>query len=104
MPITDFGFTNSTFLSCAALAARASTDISIPGANAPPKNSPFGETTSKLVDVPKSTTIVGPSDSYNVNAASELTIRSAPISFGLSTSSGTPVFTPGSIIVVLISL
>ncbi|CAB4687912.1 unannotated protein [freshwater metagenome] len=46
----------------------------------------------------------GPSDPYKVNAASELTIRSAPISFGLSTSNGTPVLTPGSIIVVLTSL
>ena len=44
----------------------------------------------KLIDEHYSdikTTIIGPSDSYNVNAASELTIRSAPISFGLSTSS-----------------
>ena len=101
--ITDLGFINSTFRSCAALAANASTEISIPGASAPPKNSPFGETTSKLVDVPKSTTIAGPFFPYKVEAARVFTIRSAPISLGLSTSNGTPVFTPGSIITLLIS-
>ena len=31
----------------------------MPGANAPPRNSPSGETTSTFVDVPKSTTITG---------------------------------------------
>jgi len=60
LPITDLGLTNSTFLNCAALDASASTEISIPGASAPPKNSPFGETTSKLVEVPKSTTMHAP--------------------------------------------
>ncbi|CAB4562728.1 unannotated protein [freshwater metagenome] len=48
--------------------------------------------------MPKSTTIAGPSFPYKVDAAKVLTIRSAPISFGLSTNKGTPVFTPGSII------
>ena len=44
---------------CGARAARiasASMEISMPGASAPPKNSPRRETTSMLVDVPKSTT------------------------------------------------
>jgi hypothetical protein len=34
-------------------------EISIPGASTPPTYSPSGETTSKLVDVPKSTTMTG---------------------------------------------
>ena len=45
--------------------------------------------TSKLVEVPKSTTIDGPP--YSVNAARVLAMRSAPTSFGLSISTGTPV-------------
>ena len=51
----------------------------------------------QLHDVPKSTTIAGPPNS--VWAAKVFTMRSAPISFGLSTSSGTPVLIPGSTIV-----
>ena len=34
-------------------------EISIPGAITPPTYSPSGETTSKFVEVPKSTTITG---------------------------------------------
>ena len=83
--MTLFGRINSTLRSCAARAASASTEISIPGASAPPRNSPLGDTTSRFVEVPKSTTIAGPP--YKVCAASVLTMRSAPISFGLSTSS-----------------
>ena len=45
-------------------------------------NSPFSDTTSKLVEVPKSTTIAGPP--YRVWAARVLTTRSGPTSFGLS--------------------
>ena len=97
-PMTFLGLTSSTLRNCAARAASASTEISIPGARAPPKNSPLGETTSKFVDVPKSTTIAGPPN--NVCAASVFTILSAPISFGLSTNKGTPVLIPGSTIVV----
>ena len=37
----------------------ASIEISIPGASTPPTYSPAGETTSKFVDVPKSTTMHG---------------------------------------------
>ena len=97
-PITFLGLTNSILRNCAARAVNASTDISMPGASAPPKNSPLGDTTSKFVDVPKSTTIAGPPN--KVCAARVLTIRSAPISLGLSTNKGTPVLTPGSTIVV----
>ena len=72
----------------------ASTEISMPGASTPPRNSPFADTTSKFVDVPKSTTMAGPP--CKVNAARVLTMRSAPTSFGLSYSTGTPVRIPGS--------
>ena len=43
----------------AARANNASIEISIPGAMTPPTYSPSGETTSKFVDVPKSTTTTG---------------------------------------------
>ena len=43
-----------------ARAASASSEISMPGASAPPRNSPRALTTSKLVEVPKSTTMHGP--------------------------------------------
>ena len=65
----------------------------MPGASAPPTNSPFALTASKFVDVPKSTTIAGPP--YRCTAASEFMIRSLPTSLGLSILMGTPVFTPG---------
>ena len=65
----------------------------MPGASAPPRNSPLAETTSMLVDVPKSTTTHAVS--YSRCAARVETTRSAPTSRGLSTSSGTPVRTPG---------
>ena len=61
LPITRSGATNrSTFGSRAARANSASIEISIPGASTPPANSPAAETTSKFVDVPKSTTMHGP--------------------------------------------
>ena len=43
----------------AARAKRASIETSIPGASTPPMYSPAAETTSKFVDVPKSTTMQG---------------------------------------------
>ena len=51
---------SSTLRSCAARDASASTEISMPGASEPPRNSPLGDTTSRFVEVPKSTTIAGP--------------------------------------------
>ena len=57
MPITRSGATNGTFGSRAARANSASIEISIPGASTPPAYSPAAETTSKFVEVPKSTTI-----------------------------------------------
>ena len=60
LPITERGLTGSTLRSCAARAASASKEISMPGANAPPRNSPRALITSKFVVVPKSTTIDGP--------------------------------------------
>ena len=60
LPITERGLVASTLRSWAARAASASKEISMPGANAPPRNSPRPLITSKLVVVPKSTTIDGP--------------------------------------------
>ena len=60
-----------------------------PGAIAPPRNSPFLETTSNVVAVPMSTTMQGPPSCSN--AATQLTTRSAPTSLGLSVSTGRPV-------------
>src|SRR6266540_3273537 len=98
LPITDRGRASSILNSRAPRAASASTEISMPGASAPPRNSPRSLTTSKLVEVPKSTTTQAPP--YRWCAARELTIRSGPTSLGLSYSSGTPVRTPGSTITV----
>ena len=60
LPTTRGGLVNSTLRSWAARRDKASTEISIPGASAPPTNSPRALTASKLVEVPKSTTIAGP--------------------------------------------
>ena len=68
--------------SFAARANSASIEISTPGAMAPPRYSPFELTTSKFVAVPKSTTIRA--ERYRVQAATALTMRSAPTSRGLS--------------------
>ena len=57
--ITRSGAANGTFGRRAARANSASIETSIPGASTPPANSPAAETTSKFVDVPKSTTIGG---------------------------------------------
>src|SRR5271165_6482749 len=57
LPITRGGLVSSTLSSCAARLDSASTEISIPGASAPPTNSPRALTASKFVEVPKSTTI-----------------------------------------------
>ena len=98
LPTTRAGLVSSTLSNCAARRDRASTDISMPGASAPPTNSPRALTASKFVDVPKSTTTAGPP--YRCTAASEFMIRSLPTSFGLSIRTGTPVFTPGSTMTV----
>jgi hypothetical protein len=92
--MTRGGLASSTLSSWAARRDSASTEISIPGASAPPTNSPRALTASKLVEVPKSTTMAGPP--YRCTAASEFMIRSLPTSLGLSILIGTPVFTPGS--------
>ena len=53
------GATKSTLTRRAARSNSASIETSIPGARTPPTYSPEGETTSKFVEVPKSTTIEG---------------------------------------------
>ena len=58
--MTERGRTSSTLRSCAPRGASASTEISMPGAIAPPRYSPLADTASKLVAVPKSTTMHGP--------------------------------------------
>ena len=60
LPITLRGSVSSTRRSAAARPNSASMEISMPGKIAPPRYSPFSEMTSKVVAVPKSTTIVGP--------------------------------------------
>src|SRR5438105_4049902 len=65
----------------------------MPGAIAPPRYSPLGDTTSHVVAVPKSTTMQPAlSSSY---AATALTMRSAPTSRGFSIRIGIPVLIPG---------
>ena len=73
---------NGTFGSRAARANNASIEISIPGASTPPANSPAAETTSKFVDVPKSTTTAGAP--WSSRAATAFAIRSGPTSRGSS--------------------
>jgi hypothetical protein len=57
--ITVSGAEKSTRNNRDARADSASIEISIPGASTPPTYSPSGETTSKFVEVPKSTTMHG---------------------------------------------
>ena len=58
----------------------ASAEIPMPGQITPPRYSPPREMTSKVVPVPKSTTMTGPSASVCSRAATALTMRSAPTS------------------------
>ena len=58
-PIASLGRTSSTRDSRAARLSRASTDVAIPGAMAPPMNSPRALTQLNVVAVPRSTTISG---------------------------------------------
>src|SRR5271155_3754631 len=94
VPITLPGSLISTRGNRAARANNASDEIPNPGAITPPRYSPFAEITSNVIAVPKSTTMDGPP--YSANAATPFTIRSAPTSRGLSTSTAIPVLTPGS--------
>ena len=57
--LVHIGAAKSTLTRRAARAKRASIEISMPGASTPPAYSPAAETTSKFVDVPKSTTMQG---------------------------------------------
>ena len=59
LPITVGGAAKSTLTRRAARAKSASIETSIPGASTPPTYSPSGETMSKFVEVPKSTTMHG---------------------------------------------
>ena len=95
-PITDRGRASSTRCSWAPRRPSASTEISMPGAIAPPRYSPAADTASNVVAVPKSTTIARAA--VELTAASALTTRSVPTSLGLSVRTGTPVRTPGSTI------
>ena len=61
LAITVRGRSSSTLRSWAPRRPSASSEMSMPGAMAPPMYSPRGLTTSKVVAVPKSTTIAGPS-------------------------------------------
>src|SRR5215475_8322493 len=94
VPMTFPGSLISTLGSLAARANSASEAIPRPGAMTPPRYSPLAEMASKVIAVPKSTTTQGPP--YLWKAATPLTMRSAPTSRGLSTSTAMPVLTPGS--------
>ena len=59
VPMILAGLRMSTRGRRAARAKRASAEMPRPGAMAPPRNSPRGETTSKVVAVPMSTTMMG---------------------------------------------
>jgi hypothetical protein len=93
LPITERGSTSSTLNSRAARAASASTEISTPGASAPPRNSPLADTTSKLVLVPKSTTTAGPAVERVRGQRVDDPVRAHLAR--VVVRSGTPVFTPG---------
>ena len=72
----------STRGSRAACENSASEAMPRPGAITPPRYSPRAEMASKVIAVPKSTTMHGPP--YLLNAATPFTMRSAPTSCGLS--------------------
>ena len=60
LPISERGSSRSTLGRRAARSVSASSEISIPSAMMPPRYSPAPETTSKVLAVPKSTTMHGP--------------------------------------------
>ena len=60
LPMTLRGGTSSTLRRPAARPKRASIDTSMPGKMAPPRYSPLALTASRVVAVPKSTTMLGP--------------------------------------------
>ena len=82
VPMMRVGFRISTRCRRAVCPNNASAEIPMPGQITPPMYSPFADTQSKVVAVPKSTDTHGPP--YFSNAATELTMRSAPTSAGLS--------------------
>src|SRR3972149_3703003 len=92
-PMAVGGATSSTRDSRAARETSASAAVTSPGAMAPPTNSPRSSTQSKLVAVPKSTTMTGAP--YSATAATALQTRSAPTSPGLSTLNASGTLTPG---------
>ena len=60
LPMTLRGSTSSTRRSAAAWWNNASMEMAMPGAMAPPRYSPVPEMASKVVAVPRSTTMHGP--------------------------------------------
>ena len=80
--MTRSGLRTSTFGSRAARWNSASAEIWMPGQMTPPRYSPSAEMASNVVAVPKSTTMVGAPAGrpYSSNAATPLTMRSAPTS------------------------
>ena len=81
-PISFSGSRKSTMGRRAVLANNPEIDIPMPGQITPPRNSLFFETMSKLMVVPRSTTMHGPP--YFAKPATAFTSRSAPTSRGLS--------------------
>ena len=81
-PITLLGRAISTRWSIEARSKSASIEVWMPGKITPPRYSPWAETQSKVVAVPKSTAMAGPPSSSK--AATAFTMRSAPTSRGFS--------------------
>src|SRR3954452_12669873 len=93
LPIAPSGAVRSMRGSLSVREVSASMEIWRPGPITPPRYSPAPETTSKLVEVPKSTATHAPLTL--AWAATAFTRRSAPSSCGLSTRIGIPVFRLG---------
>ena len=79
-PMAVGGRVRSTRKSRAARAVSASAAVAIPGAMAPPMNSPPGRHALEVVAVPKSMMMSG--GPYSSTAATTFTIRSGPTSRG----------------------
>src|SRR2546428_61951 len=93
-PIASFGRTSSTRYSRAARAISASVAVEMPGAMAPPMNSPAAFTQSNVVAVSRSTTMSGGPE--RAAAAADFVIPSAPPPRGGAAAGGILTLTPGA--------
>src|SRR5215510_13655301 len=93
-PMASFGWRSSTRYRRAAREISASDAVIMPGAMAPPTNSPRAFTQSNVVAVPRLITMSGLP--YRVTPPTISHTRSAPTSLGASTTRGTTSRYPGS--------